>query len=125
MHYLWTSTRPDNAAPQAGFVTINKKYDLEDITLLPSYYYRAAVTASGPNKDALRIHWEVLPEARWQDYPKALHARKETVAGAILQQNQLQTTLLTPTRPGAYRLYVTITDGHGGAATANCPVYVK
>lgn len=125
MRYLWTGTRPANAAPQAEFVMINKQYDSEDVTLLPAHQYPAVVIATDPDKDGLRIHWEVLPESRWREDLKTLHAREEAVAGTVLQQNQLRTTLLTPSKPGAYRLYVTITDEHGGAATANCPFYVK
>jgi hypothetical protein len=125
MQYLWTGTRPDNPAPQAGFVRIDGKYDSNDITLLPAHEYPAVVTATSPNKDALRIQWEVMPESRWQEDPKTLHAREEAVAGSIVQQGQKRTTLLTPTKPGAYRLYVTITNEHGRAATANCPFYVE
>jgi len=125
MQHLWTGTRPATAAPEAEFVKLNRKYDSQNIILLPGQQYPAVVTTPKPSPEALRVQWEVLPESRWRDVKKALHARDEAILGSVLQPNHLRTTILTPTKPGAYRLYVTLSDGQGRAATANCPFYVQ
>jgi len=44
---------------------------------------------------------------------------------AIVTQGASQTKIKTPSKKGAYRLFVYIRDGKNKVATANIPFYVK
>ncbi|MDF7811365.1 glycoside hydrolase family 2 TIM barrel-domain containing protein [Hymenobacter sp. YC55] len=125
MQYLWSGTWPANRAPQVSDIQFNRHFDNQSLRLRPSQTYPAFVTAQDQEHDSLRVAWEVRPESRWREDRKTLQVRDEPLPGLVLAPNQFNTSVRTPSKPGAYRLYVTVTDGHGGASTANFPFYVQ
>ena len=46
------------------------------------------------------------------------------VPGSIISQADGKVTIKTPEKPGAYRLFVIVRDGHGGASADNVPFRV-
>ncbi|UOQ68221.1 hypothetical protein [Hymenobacter volaticus] len=106
-------------------IQFNQHFDNQSLRLRPGQTYPAFVTAQDQEHDSLRVVWEVRPESRWREDRKTLQIRDEPLPGVVLAPNQFKTSVRTPTKPGAYRLYVTVTDGHGGASTANFPFYVE
>ena len=125
MQYLWRGTRPANRVPQISEVHLNHRLAYDNVRLRPNQRYSAFVTTQDQEHDSLRIRWEVRAESRWRQDFKKLPVRDEPLPDAVLAPNQLRTTIRTPTKPGAYRLYVTVSDNQGGAATANFPFYVE
>ncbi|WP_375435521.1 glycoside hydrolase family 2 TIM barrel-domain containing protein [uncultured Hymenobacter sp.] len=125
MQYLWRGAWPANRAPQVSDIRFDQRLASESLHLRPGQIYPAYVTAQDQEHDSLRIAWEVRPESRWREDRKILQVRDEPLPGAVLNPNQFRTLVRTPTTPGAYRLYVTVTDGQGGASTANFPFYVQ
>ena len=125
MQYLWSGTWPANRAPQVSDIQFNQHFDNQSLRLRPGQTYPAFVTAQDQEHDSLRVAWEVRPESRWREDRKTLQIRDEPLPGLVLAPNQFKTPVRTPTKPGAYRLYVTVTDGYGGASTANFPFYVE
>lgn len=84
----------------------------------------ARLEASDPDGDPLAVEWEVMEEQKTlllagdaepelRRFPQAIrHGGRESVT-------------LGGLAPGAYRLYVTVRDGRGAAATGNLPFRVE
>lgn len=125
MQYLWSGTWPANRAPQVSDIQFNQRFNNQSLRLRPGQTYPTFVTAQDQEQDSLRVAWEVRPESRWREDRKTLQVRDEPLPGLVLAPNQFKTSVRTPTKPGPYRLYVTVTDGYGGASTANFPFYVQ
>lgn len=122
---LWRGDWPANRAPQVKSIFLNNRIGKDNVRLLPGQPYPAVVAAQDNENDSLRVVWELRAESRWREDRKTLQVRDEPIAGAVAEPNKLSTTMMAPTKPGPYRLYATIYDGQGGAATANVPFYVQ
>lgn len=117
---FWTGRAPANQAPAVSGL---EGVPAEEIAPLTKFTAKAA--ASDADGDSLTWRWAVLPElenhdaGRPQPMPPAIPdtLSDAAAAGAL--------TVTAPARPGHYRLYIWITDGHGHAATANMPFAIK
>ncbi len=85
-----------------------------------------AVAARDAEGDALQIEWDLRPDVA--DHPN-VGGDKEPgtvpLQGALTDTRANQAQLTLPAKPGAYRLFVYVRDGKGGAATANRPILVE
>lgn len=84
----------------------------------------ADVAAHDPDGDTLAIAWQVMAEST--DLGKAGDA--ETVPpdfSSGLRGNGARVVEIAHLKPGNYRLFVTIRDGRGAAATGNLPFQVR
>jgi hypothetical protein len=115
-----------NRAPGITSVTLTGKQAGNDILLDKAAVVQAAIAASDPDQDSLVIQWKVYPDLGAADYavggdremrPDPVQGLSETTSGNTF-------TFTTPTRQGAYRLFVFVHDGKKHAATANIPFYV-
>lgn len=84
----------------------------------------ARVAATDPDGDALKVDWQVMAESTAPavggdpqpvppSFPEAVH---DTLPNAAR---------IGPLPPGAYRVFVTVRDGRGAAATGNLPLLVR
>ena len=73
------------------------------------------------DNDPLEIRWEVVDEDKPSNAGKAPPTHPEAIVSAKGQRLRFR----TPESEGAYRLFVTVLDGRGHAATANVPFFVK
>jgi hypothetical protein len=87
--------------------------------------YAAKVAASDPDQDPLTYRWQVLEESRETKVGGDAESRPAQVPGVIADPQRAEISLKAPDKPGAYRLFVYIFDGHGHAAHANLPFYVE
>ncbi|WP_454918246.1 glycoside hydrolase family 2 TIM barrel-domain containing protein [Xanthobacter sediminis] len=82
------------------------------------------VAATDPDGDPLKVDWQVMAESTAPafggdaqpvppSFPEAVH---ESLANAVR---------IGPLPPGAYRVFVTVRDGRGAAATGNLPILVR
>ncbi len=128
MSRLWTGRWPDNRAP--GISRIESRLALRMVE--PGRLVRASVTLDDPDGDPLRAVWEVRRESSDRKEGGDAEAVPELVEGAVQEsvvRDRLGETIAvaevrTPSEPGAYRLFVTVYDGQGSAATANTPFRV-
>ena len=78
------------------------------------------------DNDQLNYRWELLPEptkvGEGGDFEERPKASEQTL---LKNLGKGKAILKAPPMPGAYRLFVYITDGHNNVATANLPFYVK
>jgi hypothetical protein len=87
---------------------------------------QAAVSAHDPDGDSLTVKWGVYTDLGAADY--AVGGDVEVRPVQLQQLSDIASgntfTFTTPTRQGAYRLFVYVHDGKKHAATANIPFYV-
>lgn len=118
----WTGKWPKNRAP------VLKEIDM------PMFNKRVKGGQSIPVKaryadsegDALTYEWEVRQESSDRKVGGDAEARPELMENSVkgLDQNG-KALLTTPTRSGAYRIFVTVRDGKGSGCMDNWPFYVE
>ena len=118
---LWRGYYPPNRAPQLELLTLGGRRDFEFPRLRPNVFYEASFRAHDPEGQPLSVRWEVWPELQPADSTKL--ALQEPLTGYISEAVGQRALVRAPARPGAYRLLLWVSDGHGGAATANIPFY--
>jgi hypothetical protein len=125
MHYIWNGNWPENRAPRIESVLLDGKMAGGSIELTAGNRYDAKLTAVDPDGDSLNYQWEVKRETTAKqvggDYEEAI----PSLAGVIRNPADSKIELAAPRESGAYRLFVYVYDGHGNAAHANIPFYVK
>lgn len=127
LQQLWTGNRPANRAPSVQSVGINGFDDPRSTCLQPSRPLQAEVKASDPDGDSLAFAWDIRPEVVIPpgSYAGGLETRAQPIAGLLSNASTARVAFTTPDKPGAYRLFVTITDGQGHIAYGNQPFLVK
>ncbi|MFG1477721.1 glycoside hydrolase family 2 TIM barrel-domain containing protein [Xanthobacter sp. V4C-4] len=82
------------------------------------------VAATDPDGDPLKVEWQVMAETTApsiggdaepvpQSFPEAVH------------EPSVNAVRIGPLPPGTYRVFVTVRDGRGAAATGNLPIAVR
>jgi hypothetical protein len=118
----WTGKWPENRAP------VLKEIDM------PMFNKRVKGGQSIPVKaryadsegDALTYEWEVRQESTDRKVGGDAEARPELMEDSVKVLDQEGNAVLTtPTRPGAYRIFVTVRDGKGSGCMDNWPFFVE
>lgn len=125
MQHLWTGEWPENRAPQLHHFLINGQTAYDNVYLNTSEIFEAEVLATDPDGDPLTYRYEILPEVPLEKQSDGgdFEPRPETIYEIDSKLNLVAIT--APQKPGEYRLFVYVFDGHNSAATANIPFYVK
>lgn len=124
MHYFWTGSWPGNRSPRLEGAWLDGKTAAQSVCLKPGQAYTAKVRASDPDQDPLTYKWEAMEESTERKIGGDVETTPRTLPGLIPAPNQSEITLNAPPKPGAYRLFAYVYDGHGHAAHANIPFYV-
>jgi hypothetical protein len=117
----WTGKWPKNRCPKI----LSVKANFMGKKVSPSTKLIATVEALDPEGDNLIFNWLVVEESKAQ----SVGGDKEYVPPSFPQltliNNDPQAVIKSPSKRGAYRLFLTIRDGRGNAATANIPFFVQ
>ncbi len=118
------ANKPLNRAPR--IVTL--AFDSGEDTFAVGRPFTARVSGLDPDRDALRVDWQVMAESR--DLGKAGDAESvpPTFPNAIRSRKGGQgdwTVEIAGLTPGAYRLFIILRDGKGAAATGNLPFLIR
>lgn len=126
LQHLWTGAWPANRAPALRSLRLVGFSDPRTIALRPGATHRVEVEAADPEGDSLQYHWDVRPEVVIPpgSYAGAGEKRTSPIAGLVASPAAPQTAFTAPSEPGAYRVFVTITDGKGQIAYGNLPFEV-
>ncbi|MFC6222603.1 glycoside hydrolase family 2 TIM barrel-domain containing protein [Hymenobacter artigasi] len=125
LQLLWLGRYPPNRSPHLTEMRLDGKSAISNVQLVAGHSYPAVVTVSDPEGDSLTTRWEILPEMRAKANTKEVVTPLEPLAGLVRQTGRQQAQVRMPTKPGPYRLYARVFDGHGSMATANIPVLVR
>ena len=129
--FLWTGRWPRNRCPQIGAdgircrATNDRRMSPGDV-LNAGRRYEFEISVTDPEGDALAMTWELRVDAADD---RATGAEDDAAAdpldGAIVEARPdgRSATVQLPNKPGNYRLFVYVYDGHGNAATANVPLF--
>lgn len=118
MTQIWSGKPPANLCPEI----ISFKLEGRG-TYMPDEKVKANLHARDPEAASLTVHWKVYPEApEYLTFGETWWQPLEL--GGIIQKSSLDSAELCMPGAGLYRLYVTVFDGAGAAATANLPFRV-
>jgi hypothetical protein len=115
---VWTGKAPANRAPDLAAL------QLSAVQIKPDSTFTATASASDPDNDSLSWHWSMCPESAGRD-AKGREKTPDAMPQAVVKSGKSSAELRAPAKPGAYRVFLRVTDGKGHAGTANAPFLVK
>ncbi len=122
MAYAWSGQWPDNRAPKLKSMATPIAFK----KVKPGSGSYAEVDCIDREGDQLRYFWEVLAESTDRKIGGDPEATPRSFPDAITTgQGTPRIEITVPTRPGAYRVFVTAYDGQGGAVAHNLPFFVE
>lgn len=125
MQYEWSGKWPANRAPHLSSFKLANKQATDFVYLEAGKDYSALVSVKDPDGDRLKTRWEILPEATDLGQGGDRESRPEPIEGVLKSAGANQATVMAPTKSGAYRLFVYVSDGKNNVATANIPFLVR
>lgn len=126
IEYGWSGKLPENRSPSIANITINGEDRYSSVYLEPGRNATIVVDVMDPEGDALNIKWEILPESRDIKSGGDKESRPEAVEFKTREGSEGGTLIFqVPKKEGPYRFFAYIYDGHGNAAVANIPFYVR
>jgi hypothetical protein len=117
---FWTGQPPANRVPRLDGLAWSSGDHVA-----PGHELRATLAAVDPEGDALAVEWVVRTDDPEVRYGGAAEPEQAAVPSALLAGGATGATIRAPKKPGPYRLFVTVRDGHGGAANGNLPFFVE
>ncbi|MCW8091506.1 glycoside hydrolase family 2 TIM barrel-domain containing protein [Alteromonas sp. ASW11-130] len=124
--YNWTGKWPDERAPSIERITLERKSRFDNIKVQAEQRISAEVIFTSSQDNSPAIQWEVLPESTDIKAGGDPESRPQPVKGLNVTSNgKGKVTLDAPATPGAYRLFVYVTNANGKAAYANIPFWVN
>ncbi len=118
MSQLWTGEPMDNLCPAI------ETFELATDRVQPGGQVTASLKTSDPENDTLAVAWTVLAEGAEFKIGGDAEEAPDEFADAVVESAVDSATVNAPQQAGIYRLFVTVRDGHGGAAVANLPFLV-
>jgi hypothetical protein len=122
MHFLWKGEWPENRCPSLDSVKLNGLSASDNIWVQKGKEFNAEVFVTDHENDSLTYYWEILPESTDLGVGGDYEERPETHTKV---KEYAKTNLMAPEEPGAYRLFIYVTDIHQQSATANIPFFVE
>lgn len=117
---LWTGKTPENRAPIVKDITT----EIDVTSIKPAQRVSVRIDAKDPDGDQMTTEWRVIPESTQQSMGGDFEASIKDVQIVVEQISTTRATITMPTKPGAYRIFVTLRDGHNHAGTANLPILI-
>ncbi len=118
MQKLWSGKDPANRVPAIHRLSVPSLEPAPGETMI------AKVDAADPENDPLRAEWVLMEEAAVYGVGGDEEPVPFVVKGAVTAADAKQATIAMPSHPGRYRLFLTLRDDHGGAATANVSIRI-
>lgn len=117
MCHSWTNRWPANRCPEITSLDSPLKGRSAPRGTAAS----ATVEAGDPDGDPLTYEWQVVSESGDQSLGGGPQSAPASHPDCILKAEGRKLRFKVPDAPGAYRVFVIVRDGKGGAATANFP----
>ncbi len=117
---LWTGRAPTERCPEIVSLRLEGPAERD-----PSETLIALLEVRDPDGQALTAHWMLQAEQMNPGSGGDPETEPPLFPDAIAAADLTRAEVRLPADPGAYRLFVYVRDGQGGAATANVPILVK
>jgi hypothetical protein len=117
----WSGKWPDNRSPKIT----RFESALKEATVQPGQTLTASVATEDPENDSLSWEWIVTEESTDRREGGDAEAAPPSVKGAVVSHEKGKAVIKAPAKPGAYRMFVIVRDGKGGASTDNTPFRVE
>ncbi len=121
MARVWGGRWPENRCP--SIESLESAARLAKVA--PGSRQRARARITDPEGDAWKAEWFVMEESRDRREGGDREAEPPRVEGGEMRAEGGELEFLAPTRPGAYRLFLVVRDGRGGASAENLPFFVE
>lgn len=121
MTKAWLGEWPENRCPKIKKLTSDASCQV----IKPNQTIKALVDVKDPNGDKMNYDWMVIAESTDRRVGGEAEATPTSFPELIQKNNAPECVFKSPAKAGNYRLFVTVHDGKGGAATANFPFQVK
>jgi hypothetical protein len=122
MARAWTGDWPANRAPLLDAAEV----PFAGRELAAGESHQVSVRYSDPENNPLSFRWEVREESSDRREGGDAEQQPPSVPGAVVRSDDRGTAdIRIPKKPGAYRLFVTVTDAHGSGAVDNWPFLVR
>jgi hypothetical protein len=121
MARVWTGKWPPNRSPKITVLRVTP----ESRRISRGGTFGADVVAVDFEGDPLQIEWEFVAENKTTGIGGDAEEAPPSFPEAVLDGKGTKALLRAPTVPGAYRVFVTVRDGKGGASKDNVPVLVE
>lgn len=124
MQFAWTGTWPGNRSPLISPLFLDGRRSVESLHLQPEQPTRASALLMDADGDALEPTWVLREETTATSVGGDHEEVPQDVRIDRLEDRDGVLRFRAPRTPGAYRLFLTVRDGHGHAAHANFPFLV-
>jgi hypothetical protein len=123
--YCWSKKDPKNWCPRIESFNFNDIESTDNHYLNVGTDYSMAIGVYDPEKEPLKMKWEILEEG---DYAGKWGGEHEKVPKRIAGSDSIITftntiRFKTPAHEGAYRIFLYVYDMHDNVATVNKPFY--
>jgi hypothetical protein len=119
MSYSWTGKWPANRCPAIR----NIESPLTEKSLPAGSTHPVTVTATDPENDSLTFDWLIMEESTDRREGGDAEAVPPSTREGIRATEPGKAEITLPAKKGPYRLFITVRDGKGSAATANLPFF--
>jgi hypothetical protein len=121
MTKAWTGAWPSNRCPKI----LGLELSVSNTIVRPNESLSARVNAIDPENDPMRFHWSVVAESTARSEGGDAEETPQEFPDLIQRNHAPECPFVAPDTAGPYRLFLTIYDGRGSAATANIPFWVQ
>lgn len=126
LQIMWSGVKPENMAPVLTSYKIEgAEKGSKDIILQAGGRYEASVDVEDPEGGKLKYKWEIIPESTDIKVGGDKESAPPPILGLYGKKEGGNFTFETPSKEGAYRLFVTVYDKGGKVAYANYPFFVE
>jgi hypothetical protein len=121
---IWTGRPSSAASPEIQGLWLDGKTAQQNVHLTSGQSYDAKVQAQSCVNTSLTYAWEIMEESAAQSTGGDFESQPQRLPGLASAGAPGEAQVKAPAKPGAYRLFAYVFDGHGKAAYANIPFYV-
>ena len=125
LNSYWAKNKLKNKAPLISSFFLNKQNKYKSVKVKKREILNFEVQTSDFEGDSLSYLYELMAESTDKKAGGDFESKGSSLAFRILENSSKGIKIKAPSRSGAYRFYIYISDGNNNVATANIPFYIK
>ena len=125
LNSYWAKNPDKNKAPLLNSFLLNGKTKYESVKVGKRKECLFTISASDFEGDSLTFFYELMEESTDKKSGGDFESKMDALEFRIFDFSEKHIKIKAPSRSGAYRFYVYVSDNYNNVATANIPFYVK